>query len=106
MRSLYEPHIYVSIMSNISTEQIVTILSTIPGLLISCLSASFAYLALQRSHVTPSNLISHTSVQFSRTATCSPCTKLLLISYFRAKIYPSCHLCGPPEYKWTRAQRV
>lgn len=25
-------------------------------------------------------------------ATCSPCTKLLLISYFRAKIYPSCHL--------------
>ncbi|VTT72022.1 unnamed protein product [Fusarium fujikuroi] len=104
-------------MSNISTEQIVTILSTIPGLLMSCVSAWFAYLALQRHHVTRNDIetatiefiITHISAVQSKyedygqltkfsvpnpsiAAKCSPCTKLLLISYFRAKIYPSCHL--------------
>ncbi|RBR13908.1 hypothetical protein FVER53590_25706 [Fusarium verticillioides] len=38
-------------MNSLSTEEIVTILSTIPGLMVSCLSAWFAYLALQRRHV-------------------------------------------------------
>jgi hypothetical protein len=38
-------------MSNLSTDAIVTIISTIPGLLVSSLSAWFAYAALRRRHV-------------------------------------------------------
>ncbi|ENH61676.1 hypothetical protein FOC1_g10016500 [Fusarium oxysporum f. sp. cubense race 1] len=38
-------------MVQLSTDAIVTIISTIPGLLISCLSAWFAYAALRRRHV-------------------------------------------------------
>ncbi|KAF5720422.1 hypothetical protein FMUND_4244 [Fusarium mundagurra] len=50
-------------MNSLSTEEIVTILSTIPGLLISCLSAWFAYLALQRRHV-PRNDIETATIEF------------------------------------------
>ena len=35
-------------MSNLSTEAIVTIISTLPGLLVSALSAWFAYVGLRR----------------------------------------------------------
>ncbi|KAH7180513.1 hypothetical protein DER46DRAFT_3992 [Fusarium sp. MPI-SDFR-AT-0072] len=38
-------------MGYLTTETIVTIVMTIPGLLVSCLSAWFAYLALRRRHV-------------------------------------------------------
>ncbi|KAG8674315.1 hypothetical protein FPOAC2_00324 [Fusarium poae] len=38
-------------MGSLSTDAIVTIISTIPGLLLSSLSAWFAYAAIRRRHV-------------------------------------------------------
>ncbi|KAH7208033.1 hypothetical protein BKA60DRAFT_577268 [Fusarium oxysporum] len=43
--------IHLITMVQLSTDAIVTIISTIPGLLILCLSAWFAYAALRRRHV-------------------------------------------------------
>ncbi|KAH7269295.1 uncharacterized protein BKA55DRAFT_531950 [Fusarium redolens] len=58
-------------MGGLSTGEIVTILSTIPGLLMSCLSAWFAYLALPRRHVARNDIetatIEFIITQFSTT---------------------------------------
>jgi hypothetical protein len=71
MGCLCELHIYLSIMGGLSTGEIVTVLSTIPGLLMSCLSAWFAYLALQRRHVARNDIetatIEFIITQFSTT---------------------------------------
>ncbi|KAH7494320.1 hypothetical protein FOMA001_g1768 [Fusarium oxysporum f. sp. matthiolae] len=43
-------------MVQLSTDAIITLVSTIPGLIVSCLSAWFAYLALQRRPIPQSDI--------------------------------------------------
>ncbi|KAH7269294.1 uncharacterized protein BKA55DRAFT_4400 [Fusarium redolens] len=43
-------------MVQLSTDAIITLVSTIPGLIVSCLSAWFAYLALHRRPIPPSDI--------------------------------------------------
>ncbi|CEI63901.1 unnamed protein product [Fusarium venenatum] len=56
-------------MGNLSTDAIVTIISTIPGLLVSSLSAWFAYAAIRRRHLAANDI--ETSTLIVRIIYCS-----------------------------------
>ncbi|KAI1058641.1 hypothetical protein LB506_001123 [Fusarium annulatum] len=43
-------------MAQLSTDAVITLVSTIPGLIVSCLSAWFAYLALHRRPIPQSDV--------------------------------------------------
>lgn len=43
-------------MAQLSTDAVITLVSTIPGLIVSCLSAWFAYLALHRKPIPQSDV--------------------------------------------------
>ncbi|KAG8352810.1 hypothetical protein FVEN_g9196 [Fusarium venenatum] len=49
-------------MGNLSTDAIVTIISTIPGLLVSSLSAWFAYAAIRRRHLAANDIETSTLI--------------------------------------------
>ena len=74
-------------MSNLSTEAIVTIISTLPGLLVSALSAWFAYVGLRRRNDARSDIETPTIRVLVRLDAAPRYSLFLFLSYLRYPIF-------------------